>query len=387
MPMNIFYSYNDEKWYSDCPNTVLFGKNLLPIYEYKSQRGTLFSVKQQNQKVGPLIGILASKEGRDDFYGNRSTFKRIQNYLQKHGGISFVMTPEGYQGEQIAGYLFDQGEWKLAYFPLPDVIYNRVASYQSELKLDKIKKMAFKNAIPFYNPHFFGKWETFKQLAENASLTKYLPKTKRLDHLEDLQNWLDDYQSIMVKPVLSNRGNGILSITKRGKTYEVKANGWKQCFENIADVWDAIYRDGFHQQFIIQKRIALRQLEERPYDFRILVQRMRDRWMVTGIGVRLAGHGSITTHVPHGGKILPFELVSHGIDIKEIEILASQVARQLELAYGYLCEFSIDLGIDEDNTPWLFEVNSKPMKFDEPHIQEKALKTLIECFYDDTGFI
>lgn len=385
MQMNIFYNYDENEWQSDHKQSLDFGKNLLPIKIGKSSTSSCFFVKKQNKKVGPLIGILTSKEGRNDFYGNRSTFKKIQNYLLKHGGISFVMTPEGYDGkEKIQGFLYDQGKWRKATFPLPDVIYNRVASYKAEQYLGVIKKMAFNNAIPFYNPHFFEKWETFKQLSNNKFLLSYLPKTELLESVNQLQNWLLEYNSFIVKPVLSNRGNGIYLINKFESHYEVKTNSSSKCFDSIEAVWEDINKNS---KTIIQQKIQLKQYNNRPYDLRILVQRQKDTWEISGIGVRCAGLGAITTHVPQGGEILSLESVNDGLNLDEIELLASEVAHQLELAYGYLCEFSIDLGVDENNSFWIFEINSKPMKFDEPHIQKKALETLIQCFYDDAGFI
>jgi hypothetical protein len=384
MLMDIFYNYKENKWQSNCTNTSLFGKNLLEVTPGNISSHPGFPVKKRDDKVGPLVAILTSKEGRPDFYGNRSTFKRIHDCLQSSGGISFVMTPEGYDGEKIVGYLYDEGEWRKVHFPLPDIIYNRVASYKAEKQLGAIRKIATNNAIPFYNPHFFEKWETYKQLNENEFLKKYLPETELLESKAQLQNWLVLYRSILIKPVLSNRGNGIVLINKLDDLIEIKSNNSRKLYERISDVWDEL--NPSQRSNIIQRKVNLKQYNQRPFDLRILVQRRKDVWGITGIGVRRAGDNAITTHVPRGGQVLPFETISEALSIEEVDFLANQVARQLELAYGYLCEFSIDLGIDEDGHLWIFEVNSKPMKFDEPHIQEKALTTLIECFNADAGF-
>ncbi|MFN7249281.1 MAG: YheC/YheD family protein [Anaerobacillus sp.] len=383
--MDIFYNYKENKWQSNCTNTSLFGKNLLEVTPGNINGHPGFPVKKRDDKVGPLVAILTSKEGRPDFYGNRSTFKRIHDCLQSSGGISFVMTPEGYDGEKIVGYLYDDGEWRKVHFPLPDIIYNRVASYKAEKQLGAIRNMAFNNAIPFYNPHFFEKWETYKQLNENEFLKKYLPDTELLESKAQLENWLVLYRSILIKPILSNRGNGIFLINKLDDLIEVKSNNSRKQYESISDVWDEL-NPSQQRSNIIQRKVNLKQYNKRPFDLRILVQRKKDLWEITGIGVRRAADNAITTHVPWGGQVLPFETISTGLSIEEVDFLADQVARQLELAYGYLCEFSIDLGIDEDGHLWIFEVNSKPMKFDEPHIQEKALTTLIECFNADAGF-
>jgi hypothetical protein len=59
------------------------------------------------------------------------------------------------------------------------------------------------------------------------------------------------------------------------------------------------------------------------------------------------------------------------------------IARQIEKAAGQtLGEMSMDLGVDRDGALWFFEANSKPMKFDEPHIRKKSLEQIIHyCMY------
>jgi hypothetical protein len=51
--------------------------------------------------------------------------------------------------------------------------------------------------------------------------------------------------------------------------------------------------------------------------------------------------------------------------------LMSKIGETLDDAYGPFGEFSVDLGMDRDNRCWIFEINSKPMVFDETDIQEK----------------
>ena len=412
--MNIFYDDKRKKWKSGCQEKLVIGKNQLPIINQKNPSGKSFYVKKTSgdsseispgdrseislgdrfyvkkvgDKVGPLIGILTSKENRRDFYGNRTTFKRIQHYLQSYGGISFVMTPEGVHHNVVDGYLFDDGKWKEMQFPLPDIIYNRVASYKAERGkgMATVRALARKYAIPFYNPHFFEKWETYTHLRTNLKIAEHLPKTDVLTSKNQLNKWLQQYGAVFIKPTLSNRGDGIVVITAFDAGYELATNSKKQQYACLDEVWAEIKQRFKKRKVIIQEKIMLSQFEGRPFDFRILVQRLKDVWRISGIGVRCAGENSVTTHVPKGGSILPLENVLDQLNMDTVNDLATMIAYQLERTYGYLCEFSIDLGVDQKNGIWLFEVNSKPMKFDEPHIQEKALHGLVQCFYEDAGF-
>lgn len=389
MQMNIFYDNNKQKWYSDCDQTLLFGKNLCPLKkDNRTFDYTCFPIIRVENKVGPLIGILTTKEKSNNFYGNRTYFKKIQIQLQKHCGISFVFTPEGIQEDKVEGYIFDQGVWKKYIFPLPDIIYNRIASYGGErgkgIKL--VRRIAIQNAIPLYNPHFFEKWETHRILNANQTLKKHLPETELLSNRKQLKKWLDNVQTTFIKPVLSNRGAGTFVFSKDDNLYKLQTNHWQKQFPLFEDAFNELQIHLETRKMIIQEKIPLKKYQGCPYDLRILVQRVKNNWTVSGIGVRCARENAITTHTKQGGRIIPLATISDALNLAVIENLAKAVSSELEIAYGYLCEFSIDLGVDETNHCWILEINAKPMKFDEPHIQEKAITTLIDCFYEDAGF-
>ncbi|WP_374725886.1 YheC/YheD family protein [Paenibacillus sp. P22] len=140
--------------------------------------------------------------------------------------------------------------------------------------------------------------------------------------------------------------------------------------------------------YIAQQGIDLALYQERRFDLRALVQKNGSgQWAVSGIGARLAGSRSITTHVPRGGSIEdPEKLLQHAFGPQEARELMSkarsacvQLARQIETASGQSHgEMSMDLGVDVEGGLWFFEANAKPMKFDEPHIRKKSLERIFQ---------
>lgn len=141
-------------------------------------------------------------------------------------------------------------------------------------------------------------------------------------------------------------------------------------------------------RYIVQQGIELVSTNRRPYDLRVLVQKnQKGQWDISGVGARVAGSSSITTHVPRGGSIEdPVKLLeaSFGPEgSKRILVRAKNtallIARQIERGSGYLLgEMSMDLGIDQQGGVWFFEANSKPMKFDEPHIRKRSLERIFQ---------
>ena len=145
-----------------------------------------------------------------------------------------------------------------------------------------------------------------------------------------------------------------------------------------------------NEQYIAQQGISLPRYQKRPFDLRVLVQKNgKGRWSITGIGARVAGSRSITTHVPRGGTIEdPQMLLQHvfGVDtaaiiLRQASKTALTIAKQIEKGQRTrLGEMSMDLGVDAQGHLWFFEANAKPMKFDEPHIREKSLEnTVLYC--------
>ncbi len=61
---------------------------------------------------------------------------------------------------------------------------------------------------------------------------------------------------------------------------------------------------GRTHDYIVPARHSAGYVERRPFDLRVLVQKnSKGQWDITGVGARVAGSSSITTHVPRGGSI------------------------------------------------------------------------------------
>ena len=81
---------------------------------------------------------------------------------------------------------------------------------------------------------------------------------------------------------------------------------------------------------------------------------------------KIAGKGSLTTHVNSGGdtKLLQ-ELFPDSTKQIQIENKLKHTALQISYALdeqvtGNIGEIGFDIGLDTQENPWLFEANSKP---------------------------
>ena len=64
--------------------------------------------------------------------------------------------------------------------------------------------------------------------------------------------------------------------------------------------------------------------------------------------------------------------------------MAEQTGKALSEQFGYFGEFSIDAGISQSGNYYIYEVNSKPMSFDENEIEERKISQLCRLFFQLT---
>ncbi|WP_338787513.1 YheC/YheD family protein [Metabacillus sp. FJAT-53654] len=332
----------------------------------------------------PLVGILTSKgKLEDSFRGDHSVFKSIQKELMKVGGLSFIFTTEGVHRDYVSGYIYlhhDQ-KWGKLSFPFPDLIYNKVSSRIEETHAPflALKQLYKKEGKYFFNPCFFNKWESYCSLSKSKQLSAYLPKTWIYTNMNDLLSKLSTYHALYVKPVTGHKGKGIYKLSFDGLHFYLhrKNKRIKYFHSDFVQDIETLLKN---KQYLIQTEIHTDKIDKCKYDLRILCLFDNGIHKIFGVGVRKAAAHSIITHVPNGGDIISFQRIEHKCSISQLNWLAQTVGAQLTESYGFIGEFSMDVGLTPQGDPMLFEVNSKPMIFDEMTIQKNRITQLVELF-------
>lgn len=353
-----------------------------------------------------VVAILSIDDEIKGFRGNRNNFKDLIQTGKEMGVLVYVITPRELKlmNKRIYAYLFDKdsGSWHQQWVPLPHVVYNRIPYRKDELLPEaqhKIEECLKHSQIRLFNPAFFNKWTLFEWLSKSAKTKSYIPVTRKLVKLNNLQFLIKRFPVLYLKPLHGKAGCGIMRIKKKplgSKGYQltVQENKTSQTFNYVSldKLWAKVEPFSGSEEYIVQQGIQLASSNQRPFDLRMLIQKNNlGKWVLTGVGARVAGLLNITTHVPRGGSIDDPEklLIAAFGDRKAKRILTSakraalRISRQIERGSGQtLGEMSIDLGVDTTGQLWFFEANAKPMKFDEPHIRGKSLEHLIQyCIY------
>ncbi|PFA62594.1 hypothetical protein CN378_20445 [Bacillus sp. AFS015802] len=386
--MNILYDRIKKTFFHEEKSITTFGfaKNSFLLSSKDSNECYTFTISApKNRPDIPVIGIVSGKEGRSKYRGNFELFRAIQQDVEGAGGICFVFSPQDVIGDSIGGIMYNHllHKWVRCQFPVPSVIYNRVPSRHAEQNQSYEKLLHFikKHKIPFFNPHFFNKWEIYELLSKNEGIKTYLPRTAVVTDEESFTHFLGTHKKVYVKHALASQGKGIrlIEIDPRGRVL-CKSIKKMERFVSISRLHQT-YSEWFTgDQWIMQEAIACKTLRDHRYDFRILVLHTGEDFRLIGIGVRMSQRQEVTTHVPAGGKIISLKEVADAETKKEISRIVQICGEELAKSFGYIGEFSIDLAPREQGGFVLFEINSKPMSFDEIDIETKRRKQLVRTF-------
>ncbi len=347
--------------------------------------------------LGPLIGIFTA--GFTDSglrpIGERSLFFAKLLAVEKSVGVfTFVFGAHQINWDQgtITGYFYRKNGWEKVEVPFPNVVYDRLPNRRTEnhRALKKVKQRLHEEyLIPWFNPGFFNKWDVHQLLIKEKSVAHYLPETYINPTFERIELMLSTYQHVYLKPANGSLGLGVYQIiySKEEGAYYCRYNddtnaNRLQKFSSLESCINYLFRNKKLKDYIVQQGISLQRSDHKTIDFRVHTNKdANGKWKVSVIAGKIAGRGSVTTHLNNGGVVKTVDEIFPDKKecFKAIESL-NQAALRLSHAIdvhikGSIGEIGFDLGIDKNNKVWLFEANSKPGRsiFSHPKLRENDL--------------
>jgi hypothetical protein len=352
----------------------------------------------------PVAAILTYRDDKRIFRGNRDNFLDLLRTAKEEGVTAYIVSQEDLdlRARTIKGYTYNDSKkkWVRGDCPSPNVVYNRIP-YRKFEQLPEVQQLIqaclSHPEIRFFNCSFFSKWSLFEWLRDSRATRKHIPETGKLGTLSDFMRMVRQHRNLYLKPVKGKAGKGIMKVQRlvgrkaAGGAYQLtcqSADGTVSAhYDTVNRLYEAVKLHAEEKEYIVQQGITLARVGGRPFDLRVLAQKnAQGEWRISGIGARVAGASSITTHVPRGGSIddpaklltTVFGTAAGKAILQEAKATALMLASQIEKGSGYdLGEMSMDLGVDKTGKLWFFEANSKPMKFDEPHIRKISLRRLV----------
>jgi glutathione synthase/RimK-type ligase-like ATP-grasp enzyme len=338
--------------------------------------------------LGPVIALVTEiqspgKDQEPDFGSIHTFCRELQQITEKQGGLFYVFHYQDISDECITGYYFDQNKWVCAKLPMPDVVYNRVHSRKTEQTslFKTFRKKLEQFSIPMFNDRFLSKWEVYQHLMQESTIQPFMPETRLLSE-ENLSHFLDQYESVFIKPVHGSQGRNISKLMKDGESVSLQTSRTPLADRSLKkylrkDIFYRLKPFLTNRIYIIQQGISLINFEEKTIDFRVLVHKNReDLWEVTSLVARISAEQQFVSNLAKGGTIMkPLKALTACFNtetslqiialMKEISINAAEIISRN--TSGLTGELGIDIGIDTSGNPWIIEINSKPSKNFEDH--------------------
>jgi len=290
--------------------------------------------------------------------------------VAKAEGIEFFYFTPGkvnIKNQTILGKYYDKGEWLDKEYPFPDAIYN--SSYPLTARAEKIVDY-LSERIPFTSHSVGDKLTVYKIVEKGNDFKQYLIPTVKLVNIELLMGMINLYSKIIIKPVSGHQGGGILFIEKQDDNLFKIIDSGRILLYKKQELLDLVLPKIKEEEYIGQKFISSRLQSGLVYDFRLHVQKNGEgKWVITTIYPRIGAFGSITSNLSGGGytafldSFLQKEFNDNWFDIKRmLEQFSLNFSNHFDSLYNDVTfdELGIDVGIDENQKLWLFEVNWRP---------------------------
>ncbi|MBS8262928.1 hypothetical protein DYI25_00595 [Mesobacillus boroniphilus] len=394
--MILRYNAETKTWTHEAKAGDIFSFGFNKISIPAASSGTLpensqqFLLKNKQGNIGPLVGIMTSMSKNMSLSGNGSLFQALQDEILKRKGLIVVFPPETIVKDGLTGVVFLPAaqKWIPVKTPLPHLVFNRVPFRKAE------QQPAFKDAanylsalgIPFFNPGFINKNKLYSLFTRHPQLRKLMPESIAVKSMIQLAAFLDKHEGIYLKPASSSKGIGIFRLRQKNGQIEFESHSHRQLYPGIKEFWKVKSRQLIRYEYIAQKEVMPTAIDGKRFDFRVHAHDGPDGYEVTGIGIRQSREQDLTTHLPNGGIMLPYIKVKNDRHDQFFDWAVKEIGQLLTEELGYFGEFSLDAGITEKGHYVIYEVNSKPMSFDEPQIEEKRISALVDIFFRKTGF-
>ncbi|MEK4149099.1 MULTISPECIES: YheC/YheD family endospore coat-associated protein [Robertmurraya] len=305
-------------------------------------------------------------------------FTEMAKRAEKYNITCFRFIPSDInpQSEMIRGEEFDcnQEIWKHKLFPLPSILYDRCFygedfhSKQCKAIVDWLKT---KKSVQFLGYGLPNKHKLYEALSR-TSLAPYLPKTVKITSSEMVQQLCQKMKRVILKPINGSQGNGIYLIEKTDKFWKVKTDKTEyqatRSFANEMQLINWLDRLLHKKEFLLQPYLPLINEFNQPFDIRSLLQKTElEEWSIVGKGIRTGKINGIISNLSAGASVSDFDSWIKTIPFQkrafindEINDILENLPLILEQFFPPLFELGVDIGMAEDYSLWILDINSKP---------------------------
>jgi hypothetical protein len=346
----------------------------------------------QGLRLEPIVGVLLGPTAMAMLQGERpQRYRRMVSEAREAGAIPVIFPAEGIdlKTARVTGFTDRDGHWQEVTLPLPDVVYNR--STHDDLQTRRsvaglLREMADRfGTILINSTNAFGKSQIHEAIQFFAQTADLAPETVAWNGPDSLAEMTERHSAVFLKAEHGSHGSDVLRIRReqdgwqvRGRVRGMRISESPGSFRQLCVFLDLLTSAG---PWVLQQGVDLPEIDGRVFDLRAIAQKDGSgSWQVPMVLVRMAQAGNVAANMSLGGEpFTPAEFqrrygerqpLLEGLQQTATET-AVKVALAVEARFGAMGEIGIDLGIDRQGRPWVFEANTKPLHPDFQEMEER----------------
>ncbi|MCM3655473.1 YheC/YheD family protein [Metabacillus litoralis] len=312
----------------------------------------------------PVIGMLYSRKDpsivkKAFAYATVAKMENIDFYYFTYGSVDV-------EKGKIYGWVHEKGNWILEQRDFPDVIINN--SSPKNRNQSYIKKKLKEKCI-FTSSPVGTKMKVYKKIVSGKIFSDFVLPSRILKNSNEVLSFFKTNKRLVIKPISGSRGRGIVFVEKLPNDRFRVMNGRDVITLSMEDFISYIEVLIASSSYLVQRYIECKTKAGLPYDFRLHVQKNRlGEWENTLIYPRISGNNKLVSNVSSGGyrgELIPFlkeEFGNQYVNMQRyLEYFSLSFTKHFESLYeNDFDELGIDIGIDENDKLWIYEVNWRP---------------------------
>ncbi|WCK55543.1 YheC/YheD family protein [Aneurinibacillus sp. Ricciae_BoGa-3] len=229
-----------------------------------------------------------------------------------------------------------------------------------------------------------GKWGLWNFFASEEDIRVYLPELD-LFNRSTLESYLSNYSVVFIKPDYGWGGQGIIKAWKTGNGYSfVRIRGKAISCETLDSLYMRINKFCMaDKRYVIQQGIEVAEINQRPFDIRLMMMRENRKWQYIGMLAKVAGESSVITNVARGKGYVTdinyalkqsLELGNEQIEElkEEAKLLAYKTCYKFD-EYKAYWQIGLDLAVDKYRILWMIEENTGPAQSLFAKLKDKSM--------------
>ncbi|PTX58332.1 YheC/D-like protein [Melghirimyces profundicolus] len=185
---------------------------------------------------------------------------------------------------------------------------------------------------------------------------------------QHLNTRLRRFPLIYLKPVAGCESKGIFRVARSGNRFYLNSGGKTVLvFRKKGELIRHLQKRTAGRRYMIQQGILSETPNGTHFDIRMHLIRLGGRWVVGGTAARVASPGAVVAGLSRGGRAKPLAFLLNrllGMNPKTARLVRNRLEAAGIRAAGVIgaCfpekkELAVDLGMDPQKKPWIFEVN------------------------------